>query len=170
MRKALLTSAVDRTAYGRAFGFERAMDTLGAIVGPLSALWLLVVFPAQYRLVFVLTLLPGLVATALIGLVVQEKTRTPVPRASFGERLRGMPKAYRHFLVAVGIFGTGAFSHTLLILLAAQRLTPRLGAVGATSAAVALYVLHNIFYASSVCWRTAFAKTGYWRPGMRWQR
>ena len=59
-----------------------------------------------------------------------------------------MPGAYRQFLVAVGIFGAGAFSHTLLILLAAQRLTPRLGAVGATSAAVALYVLHNIFYAS----------------------
>ena len=124
------------------------MDTLGAIVGPLSALWLLAVFPGQYRLVFALTLLPGLVATALIGLVVQEKTRTPVPHASFGERLRGMPKAYRQFLVAVGIFGAGAFAHTLLILLATQRLTPRLGAVGATSVAVALYVLHNIFYAS----------------------
>ena len=68
VRKALLTSAVDRAAYGRAFGFERAMDTLGAIVGPLSALWLLAVFPGQYRLVFALTLLPGLVATALIGL------------------------------------------------------------------------------------------------------
>ena len=148
VRKALLTSAVDRAVYGRAFGFERAMDTLGAIVGPLSALWLLAVFPGQYRLVFALTLLPGLVATALIGLVVQEKTRTPVPHASFGERLRGMPQAYRQFLVAVGIFGAGAFAHTLLILLATQRLTPRLGAVGATSAAVALYVLHNIFYAS----------------------
>ena len=79
VRKALLTSAVDRAAYGRAFGFERAMGTLGAIVGPLSALWLLAVFPGQYRLVFALTLLPGLVATALIRLVVQEKARTPVP-------------------------------------------------------------------------------------------
>ena len=88
VRKALLTSAVDRAVYGRAFGFERAMDTLGAIVGPLSALWLLAVFPGQYRLVFALTLLPGLAATALIGLVVQERTRTPVPHASFGERLR----------------------------------------------------------------------------------
>ena len=65
VRKALLTSAVDRAVYGRAFGFERAMDTLGAIVGPLSALWLLAVSPGQYRLVFALTLLPGLVATAL---------------------------------------------------------------------------------------------------------
>ena len=52
VRKALLTSAVDRAVYGRAFGFERAMDTLGAIIGPLSALWLLAVFPGQYRLGF----------------------------------------------------------------------------------------------------------------------
>jgi MFS family permease len=41
----------------------------------------------------------------------------------------------------------GAFAHTLLILLATQRLTPSLGAAAATSAAVALYVLHNVFYA-----------------------
>jgi MFS family permease len=148
VRKALLAAAVDRSAYGRAFGFERAMDTLGAIVGPLSALWLLAVLPGQYRTVFALTLLPGLVATALIVFVVQEKKRTPVPHASFGERLRLLPIAYRRLLIAVGIFGAGAFAHTLLILLAIQRLTPRFGAAGAGSAAVALYVLHNLFYAS----------------------
>ena len=124
------------------------MDTLGAIVGPLSALWLLAVFPGQYRLIFALTPLAGLAAAALIGFAVQEKARTPVPHASFGDRLRVMPKAYRQFLVAVGIFGAGAFAHTLLILLATQRLTPHLGVAGAASAAVALYVLHNIFYAS----------------------
>jgi MFS family permease len=147
VRKALLTAAVDRSAYGRAFGFERAMDTLGAIVGPLTALWLLAVFPGKYRLVFAFTLLPGLVAAALIGLVVQEKERAPVPHASFGERLRLLPKAYRQLLLAVGIFGAGAFAHTFLILWAAQRLTPSLGAPSAASAAIGLYILHNIFYA-----------------------
>jgi MFS family permease len=48
----------------------------------------------------------------------------------------------------VGLFGAGDFSHTMLILLATQRLTPSLGLVRATSAGVLLYVLHNIFYAS----------------------
>ncbi len=147
VRKALLAAAVDRSVYGRAFGFERAMDTLGAVFGPLTALGLLAVFPGKYHVVFGLTLLPGLVAAALIGLVVQEKKRTPVPYASFGERLRRLPKIYRRFLLAVGIFGAGAFAHTLLILWAAQRLTPSLGASGAATAAVGLYVLHNIFYA-----------------------
>ena len=147
VRKALLAAAVDRSVYGRAFGFERAMDTLGAIVGPLTALWLLAASPGNYRMVFGVTVVPGLMAAGLIGLVVEEKTRAPVPHASFNERLRLLPSVYRRFLMAVGIFGVGAFAHTLLILLATQRLTPSLGAAAATSAAVALYVLHNIFYA-----------------------
>jgi MFS family permease len=53
------------------------------------------------------------------------------------------------------LFGAGAFAHTLLILLAAQKLTPALGAAKAATAAVALYVLHNVFYAS-------FAFVGGW--------
>jgi MFS family permease len=148
VRKALLAAAIDPSVYGRAFGFERAMDTLGAIVGPLTALGLLAALPGNYRTVFAVTLLPGLVAATLIGLVVQEKERVPVAHASFGERLGLLSSAYRRLLLAVGIFGAGAFAHSLLILLATQRLTPSLGASGAATAAVALYVLHNAFYAA----------------------
>jgi len=148
VRKALLAAAVDRSIYGRAFGFERAMDTVGAIVGPLTALWLVTVFPGKYHIIFALTVLPGMVAVALIGLVVQEKKRVPVPHASLRERLSMLPRGYRRFLLAVGIFGAGAFAHTLLILWATQRLTPTFGAPGAAGAAVALYVLHNMFYAA----------------------
>jgi MFS family permease len=147
VRKALLAAAVDRSVYGRAFGFERAMDTVGAIVGPLTALCLLAALPGNYRVVFAFTLLPGMMAAALIGLVVQEKERAVVPHAAFGERLRLLPKAYRQLLLAVGIFGAGAFAHTLLILWAAQRLMPTFGASAAVGAAVSLYVLHNVFYA-----------------------
>jgi MFS family permease len=147
VRKALLAAAVDRSLYGRAFGFERAMDTVGAIIGPLTALWLLAVLPGHYRTVFGVTLLPGLIAASLIGFVVEEKRRARVPRSSFSERLRLLPAVYRRFLMAVGIFGAGAFAHTLLILLATQQLTPSLGSAAAASAAVALYVLHNVFYA-----------------------
>jgi hypothetical protein len=49
VRKALLAAAVDPSIYGRAFGFERAMDTLGAIIGPLTALGLLAALPGNYR-------------------------------------------------------------------------------------------------------------------------
>lgn len=148
VRKALLAAAVTPETYGRAFGLERMMDTVGAIVGPASAFFLLEALHHRYPPLFAFTLIPGLVAAACIAVLVKEGERKPVPHASFGARLRSLPAAYRKFLLAVGLFGAGAFAHTLLILLATQKLTPVLGATKAASIAVALYVLHNVFYAA----------------------
>lgn len=147
VRKALLAGSVTKETYGRAFGFERMMDTLGAIIGPASAFFLLQAVNHHYPTLFALTLIPGLLAAGLIAFAVKEKERKPVPHISFGERLRMLPPRFRKFLVAVGLFGAGDFAHTLLILLATQKLTPELGATKAASIAVALYVLHNVFYA-----------------------
>ena len=155
VRKALLAGSVTPETYGRAFGFERMMDTLGAIVGPATALLLLGAFNHNYRILFAFTLIPGLIAAGLIGIVVKEHERRAVPHLSFGRRLQLLPPAYRRLLLAVGLFGLGAFAHTLLILLATQRLTPTLGPTRAASVAVALYVLHNVFYAT-------FAFIGGW--------
>ncbi len=148
VRKALLAASVPREAYGRAFGLERAMDTIGAIVGPLTALLILEATQHNYRVLFAWTLVPGLLAAGVIAFLVKEKERAPVPHISFGERLRLLPKQYRKFLAAVALFGAGDFAHTMLILLATQKLTPALGIAGAASIAVTLYILHNIFYAS----------------------
>lgn len=147
VRKALLAAAVTPETYGRAFGFERMMDTLGAIVGPATALLLLGWFAHDYPKLFAATLVPGLLAVAAMALLVRERERRPVPHVSFGERLRALPPRFRRFLVAVGLFGLGDFAHTLLILLAAQKLTPEWGAARAASGAVGLYVLHNVCYA-----------------------
>jgi MFS family permease len=147
VRKALLAAAVTSDSYGRAFGFERMMDTLGAIIGPISALFLLQLFAHHYRPVFLCTLAPGLVAAGLIGLCVREAKRMPVPHISFGQRLRVLSLPYRQFLCAAGLFGAGDFAHTLLILLATQKLAPALGLARAATVAVSLYLLHNIFYA-----------------------
>jgi len=148
VKKALLAAAVTKETYGRAFGFERMMDTIGAIVGPASALGLLQLFHHNYSKLFAVTLIPGLLAAAMIAFVVVEKKRLPVAHVSFGERLRQLPAVYRNFLLAVGLFGAGDFAHTMLILLATQKLAPTLGAAKAASVAVGLYVLHNVFYAS----------------------
>jgi MFS family permease len=155
VRKALLAGSVTRETYGRAFGFERMMDTCGAIVGPATAFFLLEALHHRYSLLFALTLIPSLAAVGVIAFLVKEKERKPVPHISFGERLRRLPSTYRKMLVGVGLFGMGAFAHTLLILLATQKLTPTLGVTKAASIAVALYVLHNVFYAS-------FAFVGGW--------
>ena len=148
VRKALLAGSVTKESYGRAFGFERMMDTCGAIVGPATAFALLPLVNHHYPTLFALTLVPSLIAAGLIAFVVKEKVRAPVPHIAFGARLRMLPANFRRFLVAVGLFGAGDFAHTLLILLAAQKLTPALGATQAASIAVGLYVLHNVFYAA----------------------
>ena len=155
VRKALLAGAVTKDTYGRAFGFERMMDTLGAIVGPATALLLLGVFHHNYRILFAVTLVPGLTAVGLIVVAVKEPQRLSVPHLSFARSLKLLPAEYRKLLLSVGLFGLGAFAHTMLILLATQRLTPTLGATGAASVAVALYVLHNVLYAT-------FAFVGGW--------
>jgi MFS family permease len=148
-KKALLAADVPPNAYGRAFGFERLMDTVGAIAGPLTALWLLEVTAHSYRKVFLWTLLPGLVAVAIFWIFVRERPIAARPQRSFFLGLKSLPLPFRRLLVGVGIFGAGDFSHSLLILYATRTLAPGYGMARAASIAVGLYTLHNVFYAGS---------------------
>ena len=146
-KKALLAADVSPAAYGRAFGLERLMDTVGAIAGPLTALWLLSVTNHNYRAVFLWTLAPGLIAALAFWFLVRERPFESRKKLSFLHGLRSLPRNYREFLLGVGVFGAGDFSHSLLILYAARLLTPAHGVARAASLAVALYTLHNVFYA-----------------------
>jgi MFS family permease len=148
-KKALLAADVPPGAYGRAFGFERLMDTVGAVAGPLTALWLLNVTNHSYRKVFLYTLIPGLLAVAIFALLVRERPIAPKEKKSFLTGLRQLPIPFRKLLLGVGVFGAGDFSHTLLILYATKMLTPAHGLAKAASIAVGLYTLHNVFYAAS---------------------
>lgn len=148
-RKALLAADVPTAAYGRAFGLERLMDTVGAIAGPLTALWLLKATNHNYRAVFLWTLVPGLIAVTSFWLLVRECPIESRKQQSFLSGLRALPAAFRRFLFGVGIFGAGDFSHTLLILYATRMLAPAHGMARAASLAVGLYTLHNVFYAGS---------------------
>jgi MFS family permease len=148
-RKALLAADVSPSAYGRAFGLERLMDTLGAIAGPLTAMWLLRVTHHSYRTVFLWTLLPGMIAVASFWFLVRERPIATRKQQSFWTGLKELPGSFREFLLGVGIFGSGDFSQTLLILYATRMLTPSHGAARAASIAIGLYTLHNVFYAGS---------------------
>jgi MFS family permease len=124
------------------------MDTCGAIVGPLTAVLLLQALQHDYARIFALTLIPGLVAALLMAFMVQERRRTAVSHLGFALSLRALPARFRALLLAVGLFGLGDFAHTMLILLAVQKLLPVLGAARAATLATALYVLHNVLYAA----------------------
>jgi MFS family permease len=148
-KKALLTADTPPWAYGRAFGLERLMDTVGAIAGPISALWLLEKTGHDFRMVFLWTLVPGLVATLAFLLLVRERPIERTERKSLLLGLRSLPAEFRKVLLGIGVFGAGDFSHSLLILYASRMLAPQLGLARAATIAIALYLLHNFFSAGS---------------------
>jgi MFS family permease len=148
-KKALLAADVEPGAYGRAFGLERLMDTIGAIAGPLTALWLLEKTGHNYQKVFLWTIVPGLMAVAAFWLFVRERPLAAKPKRSFLMGIRDLPVPFRRFLLGAGVFGMGDFSHSLLILYASRALAPEYGLARAASIAVGLYTLHNAFSAGS---------------------
>mgnify|MGYP001354135997 CR=1 FL=1 len=153
VRDAMLAESSPAEARGRAFGFHRAGDTLGAIAGPLLALSLISLLTKRetaqdaYRQIFWITLIPGLLSTLSFALLVKERARTATS-ANLFLTIRNLPVRFKLFLIGVGIFGAGDFAHSLLTLRAAQMLSPVLGTVKGGQAAVGLYVLHNVLYAT----------------------
>ncbi|HEY3876096.1 MAG TPA: MFS transporter, partial [Candidatus Kapabacteria bacterium] len=105
VKKAVLAAAVTKETYGRAFGFERTMDTIGAIVGPALAFVLLGAMHQNYSALFALTLIPGFLAVGFIAFAVRERGRVPVKYRSFREGLRALPQSFRSLLAGVGLFG-----------------------------------------------------------------
>jgi MFS family permease len=147
-RDTLLADAVTPEQQGRAFGFERAMDTVGAVLGPLCATALIGVLGVRGVLKW--TLVPGLAAAVAFAFLVPAPKRADEHHApSFASSLGQMPKTYWHFLAGVFAHGLGDFAPTLLILRASQILTPQLGVARAATAAVALYTFHNLVNAAA---------------------
>lgn len=142
-RNALLADIVPAGAYGRAYGFERAMDNLGAIGGPLLALALVAV--VGVRTAIVLSVIPGLLATLSIIYAIRA-----TPRAREQERqplrLRLRP-VFRgrlgRIFIGISAFEIGNVAATLLILRATEALVPAHGQDNATKIALALYAAYN---------------------------
>jgi len=146
-RDTLLAGCVTPGQEGRAFGFERAMDTLGAVLGPLCATALLGVLGARGVLRW--TLVPGIAAAIVFAILAPAGKRDNAQHApSFASSLAQLPKKYSRFLAGVFAHGIGDFAPTLLILRAIQILTPRLGSARGATYAVALYTFFNIVSAA----------------------
>ncbi|MFH1155027.1 MAG: MFS transporter [Pseudomonadota bacterium] len=152
LRDAIVIQAVRPETRGRAFGFHRAADTVGAVLGPLLGVALLgwvqgwqghdMAFP--FRVVLWLSVIPGLLAVLSFFILVTDPEHTANPSLKFVRSLKGLPQKFKRYLAAVGIFGIGDFSHTLLILAATQLLSSAMGVVQAAQTAGLLYVWRNI--------------------------
>jgi len=158
-RDALLADSVPAPVRGRAFGFQRAMDTIGAALGPALALLLLPLI--GYRDIFALSAIPGLAAFLVVFLLVREVQRpkgngsgpqkSPPVRdnPSQIDSLKVLPRRFKLFLAAVGIFGLGNFANSLFTLRAQEVLATQYGTIQASVLAVGLYMMLNLVYAAS---------------------
>lgn len=142
-RDALLADSVESTQHGRTFGFERAMDTLGAVFGPLCASAFVGVLGIRGILRW--TVVPGLLAAIAFALLAPKgKGIVGHPAAGLVASFTKLPKAYGAYLAGVFTHGIGDFAPTLLILRATQILSPQFGTARAASLSVALYTFHNV--------------------------
>ena len=144
VRKVLLAEATTPETYGRAFGFERAMDTAGAVIGPLLAIALTALLGLKW--VFVVTFLPGIAAVLAIAFLVREREHTPQARERIWHGWQRLPKGYFRYLAGVGVAGIGDYSKLLLILWATTAFSSYLDPTSASLVAMAYYVGYNLVY------------------------
>ncbi|MDB5883321.1 MAG: major facilitator superfamily transporter [Ramlibacter sp.] len=122
-RDALVADLAPPAMRGAAFGLRQALDTVGAFLGPLLAIGLMLLWANDFRAVFWVAVIPALLSVALLVFGVREPARTgatasgnPIRR----ENLRRLGRAY-WWVVAVGaVFMLARFSEAFLVLRAQQ--------------------------------------------------
>ena len=142
-RNALLADLTTPANYGRAYGFERAMDNIGAIAGPLIALGLVVVIGVRNAML--ISVIPGLMASLAMVYAIRQVPR-PKPRDRVPLRIRIRPVMQGRLgtlMFGVGAFELGHAAATLMILRATTVLQPANGRESAVRIAIALYIGFN---------------------------
>ncbi len=122
-RDAMLADAAPAEARGLAFGFHRAMDHTGAIVGSLIAAWLVSIYHDDYRQIFWLAAIPGLVTLLILIFLVQEPPRQSQPAkaaAPFTFNLSGFQPSFKSFLGILLLFMLSNSSDAFLLLRAQE--------------------------------------------------
>lgn len=138
-RDSLIAASAEEGTRGKSFGFHKAMDNSGAIIGPLLAAGILLIFPKDYRMVFLFAAIPGLIGVASIIFFVKEVKASkmkPLGRITF----KDFPKRYYAFLAIVFVFTMGNSTDALLLVKA--------GDVGIEAAFIP--IVYMIFNAVSV--------------------
>jgi len=144
-RDALIADSGTAERRGRDFGFHRALDTVGAAIGPLTAWAILTLVPQGYRLVFWVSAIPGTLAIALVLAGVRE-AHHPGPKPPAGAKrplvpFRELGLPFTVFTAVSAVFALGNSSDAMLILRAQN--------VGTAAAMVPLmYFVFNVVAAA----------------------
>lgn len=142
-RDALIADSTEPQHRGLAFGFHRAMDTCGAVVGPLSALLILWAHPGiRLQWLFVIALAPGVASTIVAAAAVRDIPHDPKPDAEPPALWQSYSRSFWLLVAAAGVFSLGNSSDSFLILRGKE--------LGMSFTGVILaYTLFNAVYALS---------------------
>lgn len=117
-RDALIAGSIEKEHWGKAFGFHRAMDTLGAALGPLTALALIHFMGAEkpdYRFIFMAAFVPALLGVGVLVYFVKEAAASR-PAGAPARPAEPMSADFKTFLVLYAIFAVGNSSDVFLIM------------------------------------------------------
>lgn len=144
-RDALLSDEATPQTKGKIFGFHRSMDTVGAVIGPLLALVFLHYQPGNYKTLFYLAFLPGMMAV-FASYFLKEKNKVavnhkkPVSIFSFLHYWKESPGAYKRLVAGLLIFTLFNSSDVFLLLKAKE-------AGLDDTAVIGIYIFYNLVYA-----------------------
>jgi MFS family permease len=139
-RDALVAESVDPCVRGKAYGFHRAMDGLGSVLGALLAFVLLSATDSDYARIFLLAGIPGIAAVLFVLLIREPATpQKPPPATPMRVSWSALPRNLRLLIVAASVFHLGHFGYVFLLL--------RANDIGLTDqTAILLYVLFYVVY------------------------
>jgi MFS family permease len=139
-RDALISTSVEPSKKGRAFGIHRAMDRIGAVGGPVLAMIVLTLFDKSVRMVFLLSFIPGIMALFFIKLARETSFLHTADRAAKRSGLRNT--SFIIFLISNIVFTLGNSSNAFLILRARE--------AGLTVLMIpVIWIVYNIFASAS---------------------
>jgi MFS family permease len=146
-RDALLSDESTKETKAQVFGFHRSMDTLGAVFGPLIALLFLYFNPFDYKMLFLIAFIPGVLAIAATFLIKEKNKPNLTIQASSNYKLfsflkywKNSPPQYKKLVLGLLLFALFNSSDVFLLL--------KMKESGLTDTAViAVYIFYNLVYA-----------------------
>ncbi len=114
-RDSLISSSIKKNEAGKTFGFQKAMDNSGAIVGPLIAFLLLSIFPLKYSYIFLIATIPAILGVLTIVIFVKEAKKEK-QESTRKVSLKYLPKKFYFFLIIIFVFTLGNSADALLLV------------------------------------------------------
>ena len=141
-RDAIIAESTETQVMARAFSLHRAMDTVGAVIGPATAFFLLEKFSNNFRLVFWASVIPGALALVCIVWFIRETKKQAAPKDRPKLSIGQFSRRFKAFILIIAIFSVGNSSDAFLILRAQQE--------GIREATIPIvYLMFNLIYSLS---------------------